>query len=219
MDAPLYNQEGKEVGKLELPAKIFGQKPNADLVQQVVVTIQGNMRTPVAHTKGRGEVRGGGKKPWKQKGTGRARHGSSRSPIWVGGGVTHGPSKDKVFARKMNSKMKSKALAVVLSGKFRDGELIFINELALPQNKTKLASGILSKLGKALDRKEFSYKKGNRVLLALPKRDLNIEKSFRNIPIVSVDEVRNLNAYSALSYKHLVFVGGQDSISELEKRV
>src|SRR3989344_3661666 len=217
MDAPLYNQEGKEVGKLELPAKIFGQKPNADLVQQAVVTIQGNMRTPVAHTKGRGEVRGGGKKPWKQKGTGRARHGSSRSPIWVGGGVTHGPSKDKVFARKMNSKMKSKALAVVLSGKFRDGELIFINELALPQNKTKLASGILSKLGKALDRKEFSYKKGNRVLLALPKRDLNIEKSFRNIPIVSVDEVRNLNAYSALSYKHLVFVGGQDSIRELEK--
>ena len=124
METKIYNQKGKEAGKITLPEEVFGLPWNADLVHQVVTSMLGNARTPVAHTKIRGEVRGGGKKPWKQKGTGRARHGSTRSPIWVGGGVTHGPRNDKIYARKINRKMKAKALYTILSKKAKDGEIL-----------------------------------------------------------------------------------------------
>src|SRR3989344_5026421 len=102
METKLYNQKGDESGKIEIPESIFGLPWNADLVHQVVVSMMSSMRHPIAHTKTRGEVSGGGKKPWQQKGTGRARHGSTRSPIWVGGGVAHGPRNDKNFDRKVN---------------------------------------------------------------------------------------------------------------------
>src|SRR3989344_2850035 len=186
--APIYNQEGKETGKISLPEKIFDLKWNADLVHQAVTTIQANLRTPVADAKDRSEVRGGGKKPWKQKGTGQARHGSIRSPLWVGGGVAHGPKKEKIYARKLNQKMKNKALATMLSQKLRDEEIIFLDKISLDKPKTKFAIEVLASLGK----KEFMYKKGRRVLLALPTRDDAIEKSFRNIPVAHIDEVRNL---------------------------
>ncbi|MEK7535552.1 MAG: 50S ribosomal protein L4 [Patescibacteria group bacterium] len=206
MNAPLYNQEGKDLGKLELPDKIFGLPWNADLVHQVVVSQQGNARTPVAHAKGRGEVRGGGKKPWKQKGTGRARHGSIRSPLWVGGGVTHGPTKEKIYARKINKKMAAKAWATIVSQKLRDGEVFFIDKLTLSGIKTKSASSIISNLSKKLDKKELVYKKGNRALIALGKRDNVVEKSFRNLPAVKMIECRNMNALVAMTYKFIFFV-------------
>src|SRR3989344_1678996 len=120
METNIYNQEGKEVGKVSLPTAVFGVKWNPDLVHQAVVAMEANARTPVAHTKSRADVRGGGRKPWKQKGTGRARHGSTRSPIWVGGGVAHGPTNEKIFAKKINKKMRTKALYTVLSQKLRD---------------------------------------------------------------------------------------------------
>lgn len=206
MEAPLYNQEGKEVGKIDLPGKVFGLPWNADLVHQVVMALQSNSRSPVAHTKGRGEVRGGGKKPWKQKGTGRARHGSIRSPIWVGGGVTHGPTKEKIYARKINKKARAKAWATVLSQKLRDGELFFLDTLAIKEGKTKNAAAILARLSKAFDKKELAYKKGNRALIALPQRNKEVERAFRNLPAVRVDERRNGNALQALSYKNIIFV-------------
>ena len=104
LETEVYNQKGKAVGKLSLPDEIFGLKWNADLVHQVVVAMQANARIPVAHTKTRGEVSGTGKKPWRQKGTGRARHGSKRSPIWVGGGVAHGPRNEKDYKQKINKR-------------------------------------------------------------------------------------------------------------------
>src|ERR1700740_1338445 len=131
MDAKIYNQEGKEAGNITLSKDVFGLPWNADLVNQVVNSLRTDARDPIAHTKDRSEVRGGGKKPWQQKGLGRARHGSTRSPIWVGGGVAHGPRNDKNYDRKINKKMKTKALFTVLSQKMRDGEVLFIDSISL----------------------------------------------------------------------------------------
>ena len=219
MEAPIYNQEGKEVGKIDLPEKIFGLPWNADLVHQAVVTQEANNRKPVAHAKGRGEVRGGGKKPWKQKGTGRARHGSSRSPLWVGGGVTHGPTKEKVYAKKLNRKMKNKALATVLSAKAKDGKIIFLNALNFKAPRTKEAAGVLATLSKNLDKKELTYQKGKRVLLAVPTRNSAIEKSFRNIKVVGQEEVRNLSPLTLLAYQYVIFIEPEKCVEVLGKRI
>src|ERR1700722_10641927 len=119
MEAPIYNSQGKKAGSIELPESVFGVAWNDSLMHQVVTSMQDNARTNVAHTKDRGDVRGGGKKPWRQKGTGRARHGSIRSPIWRGGGVTHGPRNEKDFSRTIPKKMRAKALYIALSRKLR----------------------------------------------------------------------------------------------------
>jgi len=125
----VYNQQGEKVGQVDLPAELFGVPLNRDLVHQVVVTQMANSRQVLAHTKDRSEVRGGGAKPWRQKGTGRARHGSIRSPIWVGGGVAFGPTKERVFAKKINKKMKRQALFMVLSSKVKDKEIVLLDKI------------------------------------------------------------------------------------------
>src|ERR1035437_4179320 len=142
METAVYNQKGGDAGKITLPEHIFGLNWNSDLVHQVAVSMASNARQPIAHAKTRGEVRGGGKKPWQQKGTGRARHGSTRSPIWVGGGVTHGPRNDKNFDRKVSKKMKTKALYTILSKKYKEGEVLFVDSIVLKEGKTKLAMGM-----------------------------------------------------------------------------
>src|SRR3990167_7958338 len=148
MKVKLYNQVAEEVGKTELPDEVFGLKWNADLVHQVVTSQEANRRPTVAHAKGRGEVRGGGRKPWRQKGTGRARHGSIRSPIWKGGGVTHGPLKEKNYKKKINKKMAKKALFAVLSAKARDNEIIVLDDLKFSEPKTRLAAEMFAKFEK-----------------------------------------------------------------------
>lgn len=201
MEAVVYTKEGKEAGTVALPANIFGLPWNADLVHQVVVAMQANARPNVAHTKDRGEVRGGGKKPWKQKGTGRARHGSSRSPIWKGGGVTHGPRNEKVYAQKVNRQARQKALLVTLSRKFKDGEVLFVDSLEMAAPKAAQAHAALAALGKT-----FSGlgKSKNAALIAIPRVHVATQKSFRNFGNVEMVEVRNLNPVSVLSAKYLV---------------
>ncbi len=203
MSVKLYNQSGEEAGIIDLPAVVFGLKWNADLVHQVVVGQAANRRRGTAHTKFRGEVRGGGKKPWRQKGTGRARHGSIRSPIWTGGGVTHGPRTEKNYTQKINKKMAKKALYTMLSAKARDGEIIVVDDFTFPQAKTKVAASFLTALARndGLDR----MKKGNGVLVALPEKAITVKRAFRNIPSAGVDEVRNLTAYEVAQYKYILF--------------
>lgn len=200
---------------MTLPESIFGLPWNADLVHQVVTSMQANNRTPVAHTKTRGEVRGGGKKPWKQKGTGRARHGSTRSPIWVGGGVAHGPRNDKSYAKKVNQQMRQKALLVTLSRKFKDGEIIFVDKLEMGEPKTKSAKAIMTALSSQFN----GLTKGkNAALVALPTAHKPTEKSFSNFSNVAVTEVRNLNPVSVMSAKHLVIADPKGALEVLGKK-
>ena len=190
LQTKIFNQAGKEAGNIELPANIFGVKWNANLVHQVATSMLSNARNTIADTRGRGEVSGGGKKPWRQKGTGRARHGSSRSPIWKGGGVTHGPTADINYKRKINKKMKTKALCAILSAKLKDNEIIMLEDLKLTTPKVKIAQAILANLAKSGFAK-INYKIGKRVIIATPTLDENMQKSFRNIKSATVAEVRN----------------------------
>ena len=218
METKIYNQSGKEAGSYKLPAGIFDVAWNADLVHEVVRLMNSNARTPIAHTKTRGEVRGGGKKPWKQKGTGRARHGSSRSPIWVGGGVTHGPRNDRNYARKINKKTKDKALFTILSRKMKEGEILFVDQISLKQPKAKDAKVILSAFGSIKGYEKIATKKQNAALIAVDARSAAIDKSFRNFGNVSVEEFRNINPVSLMNHSYLIIVNPEKSLKVLESK-
>ena len=212
METNIYNQKAEETGKIDLPENVFGLPWNSDLVHQVVVAMTGNRRTPVAHTKTRGEVSGGGRKPWRQKGLGKARHGSIRSPIWVGGGVAHGPRKDKDYSVKINIKAKKKAFFTVLSQKLRDNEILFLNKMDFSKPKTKEAVEIVNSLSKIGGFEKFKTKKKNKAILALDKKEPNVSKSFRNIPGMEIYQARNLNILDILKYKFLVIANPKEAI-------
>ncbi|MDO8492582.1 MAG: 50S ribosomal protein L4 [bacterium] len=216
IEATIYTQEGKKSGTVNLPENIFGLKWNADLVHQVVTSLTSSRRKGTAHAKDRGEVRGGGKKPWQQKGTGRARHGSTRSPIWRKGGVTHGPRNDKNYDRKVNNKMRVKALHVVLSQKFRDGEILFLNDLKMSKPMTKEAKIILDKLGTIKGFEAVPTRKKNALMLALSKKDSATEKSFKNFGNVHLTEARNLNVADLLNYRYLAVVNPEEYLKILK---
>lgn len=218
MDAVIYNTKGKEAGKLLLPEDVFGLPWNADLVHQVVTSMMSNARQPIAHAKTRGEVRGGGKKPWRQKGTGRARHGSTRSPIWVGGGTTHGPRNEKNYDRKVNKKMKTKALYVILSQKLRDGEVIFIENISISAPKTKDAVKFLTDVSAIKGFEKIDTKKKNAALVGLPNKNEALVKSFRNIGKVTLEEIRNWNPIELLNHTYLVIVEPQASLDVLKSK-
>jgi large subunit ribosomal protein L4 len=218
LEAPIYNAKGASAGSISLPADIFGLPWNADLVHQVVVSMQANARRPVAHTKDRSEVRGGGRKPWKQKGTGRARHGSSRSPIWVGGGVTHGPRNDKSYEKKINRSMRRKALLVALSRKYRDGEVAFVSDLGLTTPKASQAKNILTALSKVKGLERLMYKKVNGALIATLGREPAVMKSFGNFRNIVVEDALNLNPVSLLASKYLIIVNPEKTIEAMRNR-
>jgi len=198
MKIETYNQSGEKVGQTLLPKEIFDIEINPDLVYQVAVSQMANRRKTIAHTKTRGEVSGGGRKPWRQKGTGRARHGSIRSPIWRHGGVVFGPRKEKIFKKEIPKKMRRKALSMVLSAKAKENLLILLDSLKIEKAKTKLMAKIIENLKKKI--KDF---KGS-LLIALPQKEETIYRAGRNIPDVGIIEARNLNALDLLSFKYLL---------------
>ncbi len=213
MKTAIYNQKGEKVGDLELSESVFGLPWNADLVHQVVVSMQANMRTPVAHTKGRGEVSGGGKKPWRQKGTGRARHGSTRSPIWIGGGVAHGPTKEKDYSKKINKKMKKKAFYTALSQKLRDNEILFLDKIDLAEPKTKEAFAVLKSISAIKGFENLASRRKNKAILALAEKSIETEKSFRNIPGMGISEARNLNILDLLTHKYIIISNPKEALA------
>ena len=215
MEAKIYNKSGKEAGTIELPSEIFGLTWNADLVHQVYTSQNSNARANTAKTKDRSEVSGTGKKPWKQKGTGRARHGSKRSPIWVKGGITFGPSPERNYKKKINKKMNAKALFTLLSEKFRNGQILFVDSIAPAAMKTKEASNIMKSLG---DVTGFERLKGSKKVVAhvaMDKADDVVTKSFNNIPNVAIEEIRNLNVTDLLNHRYLLIVNPKASIEIL----
>ena len=206
MKYPLWNQKGEKIGEVTLPKEVFEQKMNETLVHQAAVTEQANRRIPVAHTKDRAEVRGGGVKPWRQKGTGRARAGSIRSPIWKGGGTTFGPRKERIFKKKINPKMRNKALTMILSSKVQDNELKVLDKLSVKEPKTKLMAEILKKINL------------EKSVLILPDQvDLNLIKACRNLPKVKVQLARQVTPLEVLNYKYLVLL--KSSIKVLKERL
>jgi len=204
MKTKVYNLDGKEAGEIELPERIFNVPVNEDLIHQVVIAQMANARVAIADTKDRGEVSGGGKKPWKQKGTGRARHGSSRSPIWKGGGVTFGPTSDRNYTKRVNKKMKAKALFMVLSEKLREEKILVLDHTKMEKPSTKEMLSYLSKL---------SIK--TKALLALGKRDENILKSVGNITKISVIASDSINVVDLL--KNDMFIINKEGLKKIEE--
>jgi len=199
MKIALYNQKGEKEKDIILPKEIFAQDFNSDLIHQVLLSMRSNRRQGTAHTKDRGEVRGGGKKPWRQKGTGRARHGSIRSPIWIGGGVTFGPRKDRNYKKTIPQKMRKTALRSVLSQKFKDKEIFILNEIKLKEIKTKELAKVLENLANKLNKKDF-----NNILLITNKKDSALLRASKNIKELKLMEARNLNVLDVLSHKNLL---------------
>ena len=219
MNTKIYTREGAESGSITLPESVFGVAWHPDLVHEVVVGMQANARAGTAHTKDRSEVRGGGRKPWKQKGTGRARHGSRRSPIWTGGGVTFGPRNEKIFSVKINKKVKAKALASVLSKKLADNEVFFVDSLAMEGPKTKDAKAIIAALAKGIGAEALMTKRKNAAIVVLADRNPATEKSFRNFGNMEVIMAKDINPVELLTYKYVVVADAASSVEVLEKRI
>lgn len=200
----IYNQEGKVVGDLSLNDKIFAVKPNPALVHEAVIAQRANARRSISNTKNRGEVRGGGKKPWKQKGTGRARQGSIRSPQWVGGGIVFGPRSERNFELKINRKAKQKALFMALSDKLINKQLLVIDSVNTEAAKTKIVAEMIKKLPV-----------GRTILLVSPKADPALMRMVRNLQSVTLVSSNSVNLVDVLGHKSVAFL--KDAVASFEK--
>jgi len=196
--ANIYNFEGKAVDVMELPSAVFEVKTKRGLMHEVVIGLMANDRQVTSHTKTRGEVSGGGKKPWKQKGTGRARAGSIRSPLWRGGGVTFGPRSDRNFKVKINKKAKQSVFRMVLSEKVADKALIIMDNFDLENAKTKNFSAILKKLPIV----------GKKVLMVFPEGNANIRLASRNIPKLAQSNLVETNVMDVMRANTVVTTKG-----------
>ncbi|MFH1536535.1 MAG: 50S ribosomal protein L4 [Patescibacteria group bacterium] len=190
----VYNLEGKETGEIDLDQDIFDIDIKEVVIHQVLVAQKANSRTRYAQVKTRSEVRGGGKKPWRQKGTGRARAGSSRSPLWKGGGVTFGPNKEVNYSKKINKKVRTKALKMVLTDKVKSKRLLLLENLDLPELKTKKLAELLNNLPA----------KGKSVLISTAKKNDNLFKAAGNLPKIGMVAANSLNVYDLLKNEFFI---------------
>lgn len=206
----VYKQNGEKAGTMVLAKEIFEIDLNFDLVHQVMVCQAANRRQGTAHTKDRGEVSGGGKKPWRQKGTGRARHGSIRSPIWIGGGVTFGPRNEKKYKKNIPQKMRRKAMFMVLSAKTNDKTLLVLEEIKIERAKSKLMALVI----KDLREKIKDFKKG-KILLVLPEMDKKIILASRNLDDLKTMQAKDLNVLDLVSSPYLILT--KKAIKKIEE--
>lgn len=216
-ELPIFSMSGEKVGSIALPTEIFDVEWKNDLVHQVTTAMQANLRQNRAHTKDRAEVSGGGKKPWKQKGTGQARTGSNRSPLWRHGGVTFGPRSERDYSEKINHKMRVGALLAVLSRKAKDGEIILVDKFEFTKPSAKTAKTAMQSLAKGTEAR-FLMKKKNAALLALAKYDVGAIKSFGNFGNMKTEEVRNLNPLDVMTYKYLVIENPEKAFAVILSR-
>lgn len=203
MTLEVYDKKYKKIGTVDLSEKVFNAKWNPDLIHQVLVAQVSNRRQPLASTKDRSEVRGGGRKPWQQKGLGRARHGSIRSPIWIGGGVTFGPRPERKFLKKVNKKMKRVAFHSVLSKKMKDKEITVIDKFDLSDYKTKNLAAIF----------KIFFKERPSILVVTTKGNKNIFAAGRNLVKTKISSTDSLNVYDCLRFKQLFFE--KDAIQQI----
>ena len=186
--------DGKETGKINISNEILGKKVNSEVLYQEVRRYLASIRSGTHKTKGRSEVSGGGKKPWRQKGTGNARAGSNRSPIWRGGGITFGP-RPRDYSFKLNKKVMKQSKLIAFSEKFKNKKIFVIDEMEFKKPDTKKAAGIIKKFNLT----------GEKVLMVLENLNTDETKSFRNIRSVVVESAKGLNAYIILSADYLLF--------------
>lgn len=209
MKIAVYNQNAEPQGEIEVSEKIFGVKPSLHLLAEAVRAQANNARKGLAHTKTRGEVSGGGKKPWRQKGTGRARAGSTRSPLWRHGGVTFGPRSDRNWSLKINKKAKVKALFMSLSDKARDGRLIVVEGLNMEAPKTKEFLKFMTAFHTKLNNL------GKKQMVVMPKKDDSIVRASRNLPEITTTLATSLNVTDILKADSMLVL--KDSLSVIEK--
>jgi len=199
----IYKIDGTKAGTMELPDALFGISVDPALVHEAIRVQEANSRVRLAQVKGRHEVRGGGKKPWRQKGTGRARHGSRRSPIWTGGGITFGPNKAKNYAKKMNKRARRKALAMVLSDKLASSQFIVVEEYAAPEGKTKHVAALRKALPGA----------GKSALVVTTKKDADVVRAAQNLEKTATLGATSLNVRDAVRAQFLIV--SKDAVAEL----
>ncbi len=202
----VYNVKGEQSKTLELSETVFALPLSNSLVHQVYLAIRANLRLPWADTKDKGEVRGGGKKPWKQKGTGRARHGSIRSPIWKGGGVTFGPISDRTYKQKINKKMSRKAVAMSLSEKVRAGEIVVVEGLSKTGKTKEMATmrAALPGMGKT-------------TLFLVEEMNADVTRSIKNLQKSQIKKAVDVNVLDLMHNKYIIATVG--SMKILEKRL
>ena len=219
METIVYTTEGKKARSLTLPENIFGVTYNADLISQVLVSQASNRRAGTAHTKDRSEVSGGGKKPWNQKGSGRARHGSSRSPIWRHGGVTFGPRNDKNYKKAIPRKMMNAALFSLLSAKFAQGKILFVDNLNEDTGKTKQAENIMKNLSVVEGFKTITYKKVGNVYMTTPKGETVTKRAFRNLPYVTLHNMDDLNPLDLANTRYVIITNPEATVEYLNGKI
>jgi large subunit ribosomal protein L4 len=219
MQVNVYTTEGKVSKKLDVPEAIFGATWNADLVSQVLYSQASNRRAGTAHTKNRAEVRGSHKKPWNQKGSGRARHGSAQSPLWKGGGVTFGPRNEKNYKKTIPKGMKVAALFSLLSAKLASGKVIFVDTLPTQTGKTKDADITMKGLTTIERFKTLCYKKPNNVYLTTSKGDQTTKRAFRNLPYMTLHTMDDLNPLDLANTRYLVIANPEETIAYLSAKI